>query len=242
MVSRIVSQFVRELIWQTGLVVYRHWFRLGVYGYKNLPKTGPYLLAANHGSHLDGPAVMAAQRVHYRHVSTLGATDYFFSSSALGWMSRNFLNMIPFDRAHLDFGAVRECQRVAAHGNRILMFPEGTRSVDGRLYPFKPGFGFIASRLALPIVPVYIHGASEALPKGRIWPRRRRVFVCFGEPIDPKGYHAASGTHREIYPRIAADVFRAIKRSRDELLGTAVDVHASTARDTPRVWLNKVPR
>ena len=221
-VSRIVAQFVRELIWRGGLVVYRRWFRLETVGYEHLPAKGPYLLVANHASHLDGPAVMAAQRIHFRNVYSLGATDYFFSTTIRRWISKHFLNMIAFDRYRIDLQAVEECRGISAGGNRILVFPEGTRSIDGSIKPFKPVFGMIASRLGIPIVPVYIHGAFESLPKGRSWPRRRRLYVCFGRVILPNAYESAQSDRRSLYRRVATDVYSAIVLLKEQLLGTAV--------------------
>ena len=221
-VSRIVAQFVRELIWRGGLVVYRRWFRLQTFGYEHLPSKGPYLLVANHASHLDGPAVMAAQRVHFRNVYSLGATDYFFSTTTRRWISTHLLNMIAFDRYRVDLHAVEECRQITANGDRILVFPEGTRSVDGSINRFKPVFGLIARRLGIPIVPVYIHGAFESLPKGRRWPRRRRLYVCFGSTIDPKAYDSKVEDRRSLYPRIADEIYLAIVTLREQLLGTAV--------------------
>lgn len=229
MVSRIVAHFVRELIWRGGLVVYRRWFRLGTFGYEHLPKKGPYLLVANHASHLDGPAIMAAQRVHFRNVYSLGATDYFFSTTLRRWISKHFLNMIAFDRYRVDLRAIDECRQISADGSRIVIFPEGTRSLDGSLDRFKPGFGFIAWRLGIPIVPVYIHGAFDSLPKGRYWPRRRRLYVCFGDAIDPKRYKTEHEDRRSLYPRIATDVFSAIVTLKANLLGTAVSLKESDA-------------
>jgi 1-acyl-sn-glycerol-3-phosphate acyltransferase len=217
----LVSHVIRHLIWRFGSVFYKRWFSLQVSGLELLPEQGPYLLVANHCSHLDGPAVAAARGRHYHQLFSLGARDYFFRNRLGAWVSRNILNMIPMDRVRFDFRALAECRRVTAAGGVVLMFPEGTRSETGQLQRFKPGFGLLATRLNLPVIPVLISGTHEALPKGRPFPRRSRIRVTFGPPLD-LGDYDPGGTDRRshVYRQIADGLYNAICRLATETQGT----------------------
>ena len=215
-VSAVVGRCLQEVVWRAGLLVYRRWFSLRVHGRHHLPSRGPYLLVSNHASHLDGPAILAAHGKHYRRVFSLGARDYFFRGSVRSWISTYLLNMVPIDRRRPDFSAVNRCRQIADRGEIILMFPEGTRSPTGELQPFKLGLGLIAQRLGIAIVPVFVHGTFEALPKGAAAPKRRRIDVIFGEPIG--GAPARTAPHRLSYLETAAEVFHAVSALRITLV------------------------
>jgi 1-acyl-sn-glycerol-3-phosphate acyltransferase len=155
-------------------------------GLEHLPKDQPYLLAANHSSHLDMGAVVVSLLGQVDQVSSLGAKDYFFDQSLKAWFFQTFLHLIPLEREgnfSEALAALRQCQQVLAPRRPVLVFPEGTRSQTGELQPFQPGVGLIATRLGIPIVPVYIEGAYQALPKGHLFPRKRPIRVTFGQPI-----------------------------------------------------------
>jgi 1-acyl-sn-glycerol-3-phosphate acyltransferase len=218
MISRILARFLQEILWRVTLFVNRRLFHLRVHGKERLPRRGPYLLVSNHSSHLDGPAIMAAQGIHYRRVHPFGARDYFFRGRVRSWLAGWLLNMISIERDRLDLSSVKRCRKIAADGSILLIFPEGTRSLDGIMKPLKPGFGLIASYLGLPVVPVYIHGAYDALPKGHKWPRRGRIHVSFAKPFYPQSYRLLGLKRREIYARLAQDVSAAISELQTELL------------------------
>ncbi|NBC30276.1 MAG: hypothetical protein GVY29_09840 [Spirochaetes bacterium] len=208
-----ISRLGRELIWRFGSVYYKRWFGLQVRGLEKLPRQGPYLLVANHCSHLDGPAIAAAQGRHYHHMFSLGARDYFFRNRLSAWFSRNVLNMIPMDRFRFDFRTLAECRRITDAGGVVLMFPEGTRSQTGRLQRFKPGFGLLATRLNLPVIPVLVSGTHEALPKGKLFPRRSEIRITFGSALDLDAYQSGDRDRgREAYRQIADALYGAISR------------------------------
>ncbi len=228
-ISRIISRYLQEIVWRVGLFFFRNWLGFTIHGRDNLPKKGPYLLVANHTSHLDGPAVMAARGEHFQDVYSLGARDYFYRNRIRAWISSHVLNMVAIDRSRLDFRAVEACRAVARHGGCMLVFPEGTRSVDGKLHPFKPGFGLIAMKVGIPVVPVYIHGTYQSLPKGRIRPRRHPVHVSFGSPIEAKQY--ARQKLRVAYMRLAEDVYRSIDSMRKRILRSTGNVKSKLCRN-----------
>jgi 1-acyl-sn-glycerol-3-phosphate acyltransferase/long-chain acyl-CoA synthetase len=196
--------------------VFRTYVRLDV-GARHLLPAGSFLLCSNHASHLDGAALMVASGLPFESFRLLAAADYFAPESPAGRLTRAMLNIVSIDRSSGHAVRLRrtvaECRElVRGETVRLIAFPEGTRSTTGRLLPFKRGAAFLAVELGLPIVPAYIDGAGEALPKGRWLPRPGRIHVRFGRPIRPdewvavaQGKKARCGfTEREIEQRITA--------------------------------------
>lgn len=183
-------------------------------GIEKLPKGESYLLAANHNSHLDAGAVCVSLWGHVDQVYSLGAKDYFFDKPIKAQFVKTFLNVIPFDRQGNFIGGLRRCRLILDRQQPILLFPEGTRSKAGDLQQFKLGLGLLALRLNVPIVPVYIQGTYQALPKGRCFPRRYPIHICFGSPLPIANYKSKQGTvrNREIYQQITDNVRAAIER------------------------------
>lgn len=156
-----------------------------VEGGEHLRGAGPFLFAANHASHLDAPVVLAALPVHLRvHVRVAAAADYFFSRRWKGWLASMLLNAFPFERKAPGCArSLKQTQRLLNAGQSVLIFPEGTRSNDGSIQPFKRGVGVLALGGARPVIPVHIEGTYAAWPRGARWPRRKQVIVRFGEPL-----------------------------------------------------------
>lgn len=180
-----MARAAAPLVRTTWPLFYQQYLRLEVHGREHLPASGAYIIAANHQSHLDAPAILTALGADSRRLHVVAASDYFFDTPWKGGFFAELLNAIPFDRLG-DFEAGMDLCRVALRsGDPLLIFPEGTRSPDGLLQPFKAGLGQLALSLDVPIVPARIDGTHAALPKGATLPRRRRVRVTFGAPVDP---------------------------------------------------------
>ncbi len=198
--------------------LFRHYFDLEVADAELLPRQGPYILAANHSSHLDTAAVVAAlslvlgvkeaQKMH-----VIGASDYFFDSRLKGWLFSTCLNVVPIEREEVSLAGLRRVRGILSKGEPILIFPEGTRSRDGTMHGFKPGVGLIALELNTPIIPAFIEGTFTSLPAGKAVPRKGRVTVRFGPEISMDPYlEAADDVSRdEVYRRIARDLRTAIE-------------------------------
>lgn len=146
-------------------------------GVNNVPTRGPVVLLANHQSHLD-PAIIGC---YCRRPLGYLARDTLFSGF-LGSLIRSF-DAIPIDRDGSGLAGIRATLKRLKSGDAILMFPEGTRSVDGKLQPLKPGFISLVRRGGATIVPVAIAGSYRALPRGARFPRRVPIAVDFGEPM-----------------------------------------------------------
>lgn len=193
--------------------LYTRFFDLELEHPERLPRRRPYILAANHASHLDTPAILSAVRLargpeaaHAVHV--LGARDYFFDTPLKGWFFSTLLNVVPIEREETSLAGLRMVKAILSNQESVLIFPEGTRSRGGDIQLFKPGLGLIAWELKVPIVPVLVRGTFGALPVGRIVPQRMPIRVEFGEPISMDTYASRDGGRRKdrLYREIAADV------------------------------------
>ncbi|WP_152351554.1 lysophospholipid acyltransferase family protein [Brachybacterium subflavum] len=146
---------------------------------------GPFVLVANHTSHLDAP--MLAEGMPWaqaRYLSTGVAADYFFHV----WYKRLFVRLL-FNAYPIDRDGSRKnsgfSRRLLRSGVPILVFPEGGRQKTGTMGEFKPGAAALASSVGVPIIPAALVGGHEAMPKGRSWPKPGRppVGVVFGDPM-----------------------------------------------------------
>jgi 1-acyl-sn-glycerol-3-phosphate acyltransferase len=165
----------------------------------------PLLLVANHTSHLDTPCLLAAlPPALRRRTAVAAAADYWFRDPLLAAAVALGLNIFPLQRRAPAMAALRACGDLSAAGWTLLLYPEGTRSPDGRLGTFRPGIGHLAAGLGVPVVPVHLDGPATVLPKGRRWPRTGRARVRFGAPL-------AFG--RETSPRAATMAIEAAVRA-----------------------------
>ncbi|MDO5662708.1 MAG: lysophospholipid acyltransferase family protein [Brachybacterium sp.] len=147
---------------------------------------GPYVLVANHTSHVDGPLLaLSLPWTQARLLSTGVAADYWYSVWYRRLFVRWMLNAFPIDRdgSRKNSGTSR---RLLRSGVPILVFPEGGRQKTGVMGPFNPGGAALAAGAGVPVVPAAIVGGFEAMPKGRYWPTKGRppVGVIFGEPLE----------------------------------------------------------
>lgn len=172
----------RNVVWITlqyaMRVVFMLWLRYQARGLENVPKSGGALVLVNHQSFLDPMLVGLPLQ---RPVSYL-ARDSLFRVPLIGWVLRNTYVM-PINRDSASTTSIRNGLKRMDHGFLVGIFPEGTRSDDGRVGEFKPGFISLIRRANVPVLPVGIAGAHEAMPRGgiRLWPQRVRV--VFGEPL-----------------------------------------------------------
>ena len=167
--------------------LYQGMFSFKVFGLENIPKDEPYIITPNHTSHLDTLTVITALGKESHRLWTLAARDYWFGKRFQGWFAHNCMNALPIERDG-DFAQfmqdLRMANNVLEQNNGVLIFPEGTRSLDGNLQPFKPGIlSLLVYGQQVPIIPTYIQGAYEVLPKGKNFPRKHPIRIVFGEPL-----------------------------------------------------------
>jgi len=156
-------------------------FRLRVYGRKNVPSEGPLLLLGNHQSYLDPVFCQIPLKRRMCYV----ARDTLFTNRVFGPLLRSW-GVIPVRRGQGDLRAMREVLARLKEGRAVCLYPEGTRTTDGRIAPARPGFGLLARRGDARVLPVLIDGAYECWPRQRRFPRFAQVVVCYGPCFDPE--------------------------------------------------------
>lgn len=167
--------------------IYRRRFSFECTGLENIPQEKPYIITPNHTSHLDTLTVITALGQYSHRLWTLAARDYWFGNRIQGWFAHNCLNALPIEREgnfNQFLQDLRMANAVMEQNNGLLIFPEGTRSVDGELQPFKSGFlSLLIYGQQVPIIPTYIKGTYQALPKGQNLPKKHPIQIAFGEPL-----------------------------------------------------------
>lgn len=177
----------------------RVYHRYRVAGRERLPRDRPFVMVANHASHLDALCLLSALPLGaVNRTYPAAARDYFFTSMPKVAFSAIVVNAMPFDRKENPRASLDLCRDLlATHGHALILFPEGTRSATGELAPFKPGIGFLTAGTNVPVVPCYLDGAYRAWPKGAWIPRPRKLELRVGAPMtfdaepDPKRVAAA---------------------------------------------------
>lgn len=164
-------------------------WRPTITGLEHVPETGPVILASNHRSFADSVVIPV---VVPRKVVFLAKSDYFTGTGVRGRLQRAWfegLGMLPVDRddTKAAMASLDVALDVLARGEAFGIYPEGTRSRDGRLHRGRTGAAHLALTAGVPVVPVGLRGTEQLQPVGARWPRLARVSVAFGEPIDPRG-------------------------------------------------------
>ena len=182
-------RFAHLSSWAFGAV----WFRESYSGREHLPKQGGVVVVSNHQSFYDIPVLSHAIP---RHVSFV-ARDSLAHFAPLAWLMRT-CGAVLIKRGAPDRAALREMVLHLERGDCLAVFPEGTRTVDGRVSEFKAG-ALLAARLAkVPSVPCSIRGSFEALPKKALFPRPKKIRVQFGPPIDSSLPEALERAHAAV--------------------------------------------
>ena len=174
-----------ELVSRPFMAFVRFYCRLRVEGLEHIPQAGAFILAVNHSSHADTAVIFAAlARPLRKRVVAAAAQDYFFDNGLRQFASRVLFNTIPVPRnAFGSSDPLRHVVRALREGYGVLLFPEGTRSQNGELGPFRGGIGRLAAEFPnVPIIPVWLDGTARVLPKNASIPRPVRVCARFGPP------------------------------------------------------------
>jgi len=166
-----------------------------VTGRENVPATGPFIIASNHLSFIDSMAIplMAPRRVGY-----LAKAEYFTGTGVRGWLSKTLftaLGALPVERQthRAAQEALDTAMSVLHAGGGFGIYPEGTRSRDGKLARGKTGVAWLALTADCPVVPVAVAGTDRIQPIGANWPRPHRFSVTFGKPLTFPEYRGKAG-------------------------------------------------
>jgi 1-acyl-sn-glycerol-3-phosphate acyltransferase len=201
-----------------GTALFNLWCPLTVHGRERLPSP-PYMICSNHGSHMDSAALMYASGLDFNQFGMVAAKDYFFENKKRKNSLPLLMNLIPADRKSTRQTIARlmaACREFLRPGGRaIIIYPEGTRSMDGEMSPLKKGPAMIATELGLPIVPAYVHGTFDSLPKNGKIPKPRRINVHFGEAVNPARLAEDNEAGRLIYTNVTNELTNRITKLHD---------------------------
>ncbi|PTN37172.1 AMP-binding protein [Desulfonatronum sp. SC1] len=194
-------------------------FRVEGRNLENVPRSGRFVLLPNHVSYLDPFAIgVVLGYARARRCFWAGESGVVARNAVLRTLSR-IAQIIPIERekgptSSLAFGAL-----VLKQGHPLVWFPEGHRSPDGTLQPFRQGIGLLLGEYDPPVIPVFIQGTEQALPPGRFLPRPSKIIVHFGKPIDVAMLRSAAkenGEGQDRHKRITTILEKTVARLRDE--------------------------
>lgn len=193
------------------------YFGIRFHGVEHIPPTGPLLIVPNHVTYADPVLITIPVRrpVYYM------AWNALFRVPGLSWLIRR-LRAFPVEVDSADPRAAREAVRLLRADQAVMIFPEGGRSLDGRLGRFRPGAFRMACSLRVPLLPVTIAGAHEAWPPGRVLPRRGRVSVTYHPVVVPPPADDVRATARLVAARVHA------------VVASALPAHQQPAREASR--------
>lgn len=205
-------RFGYQVCWCVLRFLFRLYFRWRVCNAEHVPRHGPVIFVANHASYLDPPVVGAACP---RELSYL-ARKSLFRFKPFGALLR-WCNAVPVERDGFGADGLKAILEKLAANWGVLMFPEGTRSPNGKLQSPQLGIGLLVVKAGVPVVPVRVFGTHKALGRGAVIPKPCRVIVKFGQPIDfaelcAKARNCSKTQLRQIYLQIADAVMTALAK------------------------------
>jgi 1-acyl-sn-glycerol-3-phosphate acyltransferase len=196
--------------WRFYRTLFAVYFRWHIYNPERVPLKGPVILAANHASFLDPPLVGSGLK---RDINYL-ARKSLFRYPVLGWILRA-VNAVPVDRDGGGAAGLKAIMDRLNDGGAIILFPEGTRTTDGKLQPARSGIGLTVIKSAAPVVPVRVFGTGEAWGRHVKFPRPHAVAVKYGRPMNfgelrAEAKSCSKTRLKEIYQEIADEIMAAI--------------------------------
>jgi 1-acyl-sn-glycerol-3-phosphate acyltransferase len=203
---KLWHQFLKSCLQLAGVSVYQVRFS----GIRNIPASGGVLVVCNHQSHLDPMLVGIGVPRQMNYL----ARRSLFSFGPFGRLLSS-VSAIPVEREGVGLSGIKESLRRLKRGEMLVIFPEGTRSEDGEISPFRPGFTMLAVRTGAAILPVAIEGTYDVWPRTRRFPRvgPGAIHVRYGEPLRPQQYAPWDES------RLLCEVERRVRQCQAELRG-----------------------
>ena len=207
------------------LAIFRPW----VVGLQHVPKDGPVILASNHLSFIDS---VFLPLVVDRPVVFLAKSEYFTGKGLKGWATRMFFQatgQLPIDRSggKASEASLNTGLRVLSEGRILGIYPEGTRSPDGRLYRGRTGVARMVLESGAPVIPVAMIGTEKVMPIGTRLPKVRRIGIILGEPLDFSRFEGLEGD-RFVLRSVTDELVHELRRLGDQ---EYVDVYASSVKE-----------
>jgi 1-acyl-sn-glycerol-3-phosphate acyltransferase len=196
----VLARLWYAVLWSPCWAISQVYFRYRYSGRGNVPPTGPVLLVANHQSHLDPVLVGIACPRQLKYLARQGLFFWPFSL----WIRS--LGAVPIDRERGAIGGIKTTLRLLSEEHAVVVFPEGSRTPDGRLHPLLAGFCLLARRSGATIVPVAIDGAYKSMPRGSYFPLPAPIGLVFGPAIRKEEFDGWSDSQliEVVSKRIAA--------------------------------------
>ena len=198
--------------WITFRAIFRIFFRYRVYNPERVPLRGPVILASNHASFIDPPLVGSGVKraIHYL------ARESLFRFPVMGWVLKQW-QVVPVDREGGGAKGLKAILDRLLAGGAIILFPEGTRTRDGRLQPARSGIGLTVIKSAAPVIPVRVFGTFEAYGRHMPLPRPRQVAVKYGRPmffeqLRAEARFCSKQRLKELYQQVADEIMDAIAK------------------------------
>jgi 1-acyl-sn-glycerol-3-phosphate acyltransferase len=182
--SGLIGLISRNLWWWWVRGALRLTERIEVIGREHFPASAPFVIVANHSSHLDVMVLATALPLRLRNCAIpLAAGDTFFETPAIAAFAAGMMNALPLWRKNCGHHAIDTLrQRLVAEPCGYILFPEGTRSRTGQMSAFRSGIGMLVAATSVPVVPCHLQGTFDALPPGAKWPRSSRIVMRIGVP------------------------------------------------------------
>jgi len=198
--------------WCLFRLLFKYYCGWSIYNSERVPLKGPVILASNHASILDPPLIGSGIR---RGINYL-ARESLFRKPIVGWVLRKW-NSVPVDREGGGASGLRAIMDRLLAGGGIILFPEGTRTRDGKLQPARAGIGLTVIKSEAPVVPVRVFGTLEALSRDMAWPRPCHVAVKYGkqmmfEQLRAEARACSKVRLKEIYQQVADEIMAAIAK------------------------------
>lgn len=206
---------------------YRPW----TVGVENIPESGPVIIASNHLSFIDS---IFLPFVFDRHIVFLAKQEYFTGRGIKGALNRFFFSgvgQVPIDRSggKASEAALQAGMKVLAQGRQLGIYPEGTRSPDGRLYRGRTGIARLVLESGVPVLPVVLIDTDKVLPEGSYRPRLYKVGVVIGEPMDFSRF-SGMASDRFVLRSVTDEIMHELSRLSGQ---EYVDVYASSVKKRP---------
>ena len=195
--------------WSFMRLYMRVYHRAKITGREHLPTKPPFVMVANHTSHLDAMTLASALRRRVRHCAyPIAAGDTFFESPIAATFAAFVLNALPMWRRNMGRYALQQLRdRLVNEPCCYILFPEGTRSRTGEMSHFRPGIGMLVAGTDVPVIPCHLTGAFEAMPPDKKFPRPRRLHLRVGTPLS----FPSATNDREGRGKIAQEIEAAVR-------------------------------
>ena len=207
--SGLVSTGMQLAWWSMVRGYMAVWHRLQITGKHHIPVQSPFIMVANHASHLD--ALVLASPLTWRlcdRIFLVAAGDVFFETPMVSAVAAGMLTALPLWRMNCGPRAMGQLrQRLLEEPCSYILFPEGSRSRDGQSTGFKPGLGMLVAETSVPVVPCYLDGSFEAMKPNQRLPRPRKIRLNIGEPVS----FETVANQREGWVQIAETMERRVK-------------------------------